>query len=205
MKAHFFILLFAVAASACGGAVSPTGPSITPSAAPATAATTTGHKFEAVSAGYLHTMPVAGLAEFRVDSRTTFSAAGGDVDTARGFNLAVYDASSTLIQPVRSYDTWNDASGTNARELVAALDAIPDRAVVMIAVADESGLTSVESCVHRNTVATLAVETALHQLGSTLIGGYCYRNAWSMIAVKGEGRKDEKISTSARVTSAFTF
>ena len=150
-------------------------------------------------------MPVAGLAEFRVDSATFYSGSGGDVDTARGFNLAVYDASTgSLTQPVRSFDTWNDPTGTNALDLASALDAVPNRAIVMIAVADESGLTSLESCAHRNTAGTIAVESALRQLGSTLIGNYCYRSAWSLIAVKGEGRKDEQLSSSARVTSRFT-
>lgn len=200
MKAVFFILLLAAAGSACSGATSVTGPT-----APAAAALTPSHRFEAVSGGYLHTIPVAGLAEFKVDSATIFSGTGGDVDTARGFNLAVFSSSTgALVQPVRSFDTWNDSTGANARELVAALDAIPDRALVMIAVADESGLARMESCTHRNTADTIAVETALRQLGSTLIGNYCYRNSWSMIAVKGEGRKDEQLSAAARVTSRFT-
>ena len=200
MKTEFSILLFAAAASACSGS-SPVAP--TAAVAPAAAAAPS-HKFEAVSAGYLHTMPVAGLAEFRIDNGVVFSGTGGDVETARGFNLAVYDsASRLLIQPVRNFDTWDDPYGLNARHLVEALDAIPTGAVVMIAVADESGLSVIEGCAHRNTGDTLAVETALRGLGSTLIGSYCYRNAWSLIAVKGEGRKDEQLSTAARVTSRY--
>ena len=199
MKARFYILpLAAVIASACSGAASPTAPSGTLSRAASS------HKFEAISAGYLLTMPVAGLAEFRVDSARVFSMPGGDVDTARGFNLAVYDSSGSMLQPVRSFETRDDALGANARDFVAALNDVPDRAVVMISVADESGLTVMESCTHKNTPDTAAVESALRALGSSLIGNYCYRNSWSMIAVKGAGVKDEQLSKIDRVTSRYS-
>lgn len=113
----------------------------------------------------------------------------------RGFNIAaINSANGELLHPVKSFDTWaGRTSGTEMRRMIDYINGLPDRTLLLIAVSDEAGLNDWSSCSLYLTRHNEDGIKLLESLGSTLIRGICYRSSWSMIAVKGEGKKDEKV------------
>jgi hypothetical protein len=166
------LLCMALLLSACGDSRSPTEPS------------RTSIRLEAYSAGYK--VRQNGSVAFSKDYVQFYGKSGG-AGGGRGFNVALLDKKGNLSEPVRAFDTW---AGPH-RELVDFLTGIPNGAVVMLAIADEAGITAADSCDASGTIVN-----ALVALGSTRIRDYCFRGSWSMIVVKGEGVKSEQLSNS---------
>ncbi|MBI2833801.1 MAG: hypothetical protein HYX76_05175 [Acidobacteria bacterium] len=139
--------------------------------------------FSAISKGS------CGHAEFRKGNTRLHRDVGCKLNGARGFNVAVVDATTgDPLEPVVSFDTWlTRTSGEDMREVIDYLNGLPDGVLVMIAVGDEAGLTNFDSCTRLNYAWVDEGYLALEALGSTQIRGYCYRNSWAMIAIKGQG------------------
>jgi hypothetical protein len=109
----------------------------------------------------------------------------------RGFNVAEVDPVTGQVLRQETYDTYSNDDEKN--EMVADLDGLPDRRMLMIAVGDEAGLTHYSNpCEPLPSASVTNLIQALEALGSTKINStktneYCYRDSWAMIAVKGEG------------------
>jgi beta-glucanase (GH16 family) len=109
-------------------------------------------------------------------------------DGGRGLNVAVLDPrSGEPLVPIRSFDLYG-GGGLVAAELVKFLSDQPTGAVLLMAIADDAGLNLGTGCALKTESWVATVFQALEDLGSRLVRHYCYRNSWSMIAVKGEGR-----------------
>jgi probable HAF family extracellular repeat protein len=155
-----------------------------------------------------------GFARFRRDDARCFFKTGGG-GGGRGFNIAVIDPSTgEPLQMTQNFDTWGTRdSGKDAEAMMRFLSGIPNGAIVMIAVADDAGLTLdtlSKSCTSRSTLSgdtwTGRLLSALEALGSKQIRGYCFRDSWAMIAVKGEGRaRAEGLGKANMVSIALEF
>jgi hypothetical protein len=114
-------------------------------------------------------------------NHVVFYARSGGGGGGRGFTVAAIDPTSETGQviDVRTFDTWGGGCPAHD-ELVAFLDGFPIGTLLLVAVGDEAGLRA-NDCSDRT-------RRALEILGSTQIRSYGFRNAWALIAVKGEGR-----------------
>jgi len=162
--------------------------------------------FKAQSAGY--NVTINGFAEFFRDDALFYSKTGG-AGGGRGFNIAAIDITKDdLIPMIRHYDTWaTSGTGTEMIKMISFLDSLKSGTMIMIAIADEAGLTESTGnllCtkLSRSWVAN-CIQT-LEALGSTKIRRYCFRNSWAMIAVKGEGRARDEQLGSTNVVSVQT-
>lgn len=143
---------------------------------------------------------------FLRDGEIFYRRDGGDLQAlARGFNIAVIDpCTNTLIQPVQHFDTYNAAhnGGPELNQLISFLDSIPIGAFVMIAVADDAGLTDFPPNNCTQLPANEPLLQRLETLGSTKIRNYCFRNSWAMIAVNGTGSaRSEQLGSGIEVTA----
>ena len=108
----------------------------------------------------------------------------------------------------RNFDTFvTSSSGTAMTDMVAYLNAIPAGRLVLVAVADEAGLTgsNANRCTPLSSLWVEQGKQTLEALGSTLIRQYCFRDSWAMVAVKGEGHardeaRGENVEASAQTT-----
>src|ERR1043166_8630183 len=84
------------------------------------------------------------------------------------------------------------------------LNSVPAGAIILIAVGDEAGLNSPDSCVRRSGAGIEQGLQALEALGSSQIRSYCYRGSWAMVTVKGEGiaRSEQRSQTGAATAQA---
>jgi hypothetical protein len=116
---------------------------------------------------------------------------GAAIDGGRGFNIAAIDPTTgRLRDPIMRFDTWGTRSiGSAMTEMIDYLDEVPDGTILLIAVGDEAGLNGFDSCTFLGAGHPWVEEglQVLEGLGSELIRSYCYRDQWSMIAVKGQG------------------
>jgi beta-glucanase (GH16 family) len=109
-------------------------------------------------------------------------------DGGRGFNIAAMDTrTGEPIRPITAFDIYGGQQAA-ADAMVRFLDDLPDGTLILIAIADEAGLNAEGSCKPSGTAWANEIIQALENLGSRLVRDYCYRNSWSMIAFKGEGR-----------------
>ena len=157
--------------------------------------------FQAFSAGYGLSGGWTGAVQFSKDGSGFYFKTGG-AGGGRGFNVAVIDATTgTVLDAGRNFDTW--AGGGLAKDaLVSYLNSIPTGRLVLIAVADEAGLTPGFSCSQYTDTSTTNLLSTLVGLGSTKIRTYCFRSSWAMITVKGSGSaRDEQLSSSTAVTA----
>jgi len=132
----------------------------------------------------------------------------------RGINVAAVDPiSHALLAPLDGFNTFNNPAEWG--RLIDFVNRMPDRSVLMFAVEDEGGLTEGSRggcggtgyapgspdgdfcCQQLNGASVENGRKLLESLGSTQIRNYCYRNSWSMIAVKGVGRMDEVLTRSS--------
>ncbi len=137
----------------------------------------------------------------------------------RGFNVAAIDpGSGELIEPVKIFDTWgNRSSGSSMEAMVAFIDRLPTGTLLLVAVNDEAGLTSDSfGCIPNPTpnsiccrsngfVWTEAGLRTLEALGAKEIRRYCYRNSYSLIAIKGVGAMAESLANGVAATTGFTL
>jgi hypothetical protein len=161
------------------------------------------NRFVAVSSGRGSPTDQDGRAEFAVNRETVFSERGGLLG-ARGFNVAVLDpAGGQQLEPVRNFDPWaSPLTGRALDDLADYLAALEPGLLVMIAVSDDAGITGVDRCGPNDSAPVQRLVGELQRLGSNLIGGYCFRGAWSIIAVTGQHRAlAEKISAGAKVST----
>lgn len=145
-----------------------------------------------------------------------------DGSPSRGFNIAVVDRSAkSLLHPIKRFDTWSPSSNAVWTNLAEFIQSIPTGGVVMLAVEDEAGLTDgahggcggtgfapekpgASTCCQLLTAPEIeSARRAIESLGSTEIRNYCYHNSWSMISVKGEGKKSETLTRSGQAKSVF--
>jgi uncharacterized protein (TIGR03437 family) len=105
----------------------------------------------------------------------------------RGFNVASIDPTTGEATDIRNFDTWGRADAAQ-RELVAHLRAVPSGTLLLIATADEAGLTNANSCQKRVSQDVATTIRVLEELGSRRIGQYCFRSSWLMITTKGTPR-----------------
>jgi Interleukin-like EMT inducer/Glycosyl hydrolases family 2, TIM barrel domain len=146
-----------------------------------------------------------GVARFYRCGRFFYEKTGGG-GGGRGFNVVALDpATSNVIQAAQNFDTYATRStGAAMNAMISFLNGLPNGALIMLAVADEAGLTADSSCTHLSFAWTEAGFQALEDLGSLTIRNYCFRNSWSMIAVKGEGRaRDERLSSGTGASVKF--
>ena len=130
-----------------------------------------------------------------------FYAAGGGAGGGRGFNVAVIDpASGALLQPVRNFDTWGSASSGEAMDaMVVYLNGVPNGALLLLAVADDAGLSTRSSSNDRGI-------RAIEALGSLEIRNLGFRGAWCLVAIKGDGRAlDERRTSGAEASVSVTL
>jgi hypothetical protein len=152
--------------------------------------------FEAISSGNKR----AGFAEFRKNGSVLYRKSGG-AGGGRGFNIVVIDLSTgEQTGPVQNFDTWGSVRTSN---VAAYLNSIPTNSLILIAVGDEAGLNYWDKCDFYSDSTDLV--GSLRALGSTMISNYCYGNSWSMIVVKGEGKKDEQLLPIGDAKSTFTL
>jgi Interleukin-like EMT inducer len=160
------------------------------------------NKFTAASAGRGAPTNGEGVAEFTRNGTTFYSERGG-LFGARGFNVAVLDpATGAMLEPVKTFDPWTSPLSGNAfKDLAAYLEAIEPGRLVLIATCDDAGLAEANSCDKVKGGQAKKAVAAIERLGSKEIGNYCYRGAWSFIALTGRGALAEKLSTGAKITA----
>jgi hypothetical protein len=161
------------------------------------------NRFSAISSGFGSPTDDAGRVAFGLNGETFFSEAGTLLG-ARGFNVAVLDpGSGRILEPVRNFDPWiSPLSGHALEALADYLEALEPGLLVMIATCDDAGITPLNSCQQSGAPAVQRVVRTLEQMGSTQIGAYCSRGAWSFLTLTGQRRAlAEKISTGSKVTA----
>lgn len=143
-----------------------------------------------------------GVARFFRNGQLFYQATGGG-GGGRGFNVATINpATGQLTEPVQNFDTWfTRETGTAMNALVNYLNGLLNGTLVMIAVADDAGLTLDNSCTLRSSTWAANGIQVLEALGSRQIRSYCFRNSWAFIVVKGEGRaRDEGLASGIEVS-----
>jgi len=161
------------------------------------------NRFTAVSSGLGSPTNADGLAEFAINGETFFSQSGRLLG-ARGFNVAVVDPQTGhRREPVRTFDPWTSPlTGQALNALADYLESLEPGRLAMIAVCDDAGINPIDSCNRHDTPAVERVVQTLTRMGSQKIGSYCYRGAWSFVAVTGQpGAVAEKLSPGPKVTA----
>jgi Interleukin-like EMT inducer len=150
---------------------------------------------------------VPGLAKLYKGSQILLDNTGGGI--GRGFNIAALDPKTFTVVAggIATFDTYiTRDSGTDMENMIAFLNGLPNGTIILIAVADEAGLTLApfegNPCtVYQVSSVQQGLQT-LQSLGSQQIGNYCYQNSWAMITVKGQGvALSEQLSNSSIVTA----
>jgi len=126
----------------------------------------------------------------------------------RGFNVAAIDPLTLRLRdPVKRFDTWlTRDSGTQMNAFIAYLDSQPNGTILLIAVGDEAGLNNftTDLCSFLPHPWVAAAKQRLQALGSTQVQNICYRDQWSMVAIKGRGvaLSEARSSTADAITAA---
>ena len=151
-----------------------------------------------------------GLVIFLRDGEIFYRRDGGDAGAlARGFNVAVIDPCTNKLPqliPVQHFDTYHAThpGGPEMTQMIDFLESLPPGVLVMISVADEAGLNQNDSCAHLGNPVPLFEK--LEEFGSTKIRSYCFRDSWSMVAVKGEGvARAEQLGKAIEVSAQTTL
>jgi hypothetical protein len=163
-------------------------------------------EFSAVSAGALNNTRDLGFGMFTRDGESFYFKSGG-AGGGRGIAVAHVDLSTgELVGAVQTFDTWSTQStGAEMSALIAHLDAIPDGALVLVAVGDEAGLNRGFSCASNGFPWTSDGIRALEALGAQRIADYCFRDSWSLIAITGSGAVAEGLASGVEVTASYTL
>jgi hypothetical protein len=137
---------------------------------------------------------------------TLFYEKTGGAGGGRGFNVAAINLQTgELLQPPQNFDTWGTRStGTAMNEMVNFLNNLPNQTLIMLAIADEAGLTQDNSCELLNFPSVQSGIQTLEALGSQQIRNYCFRYSWAMVAVKGEGQARQEQLINGAEASAQT-
>jgi len=113
----------------------------------------------------------------------------GGAGGGRGFNIAIINpCTGELKQPIQNFDTYiTRNTGTTMIALTNLLNSVSNGDMVLIAVADESGLNQFppNECVSLGHPWIEPFYQAIEALGSTRIRQYCYNNSWALSAIKG--------------------
>ncbi|MGH9277298.1 MAG: interleukin-like EMT inducer domain-containing protein [Acidimicrobiales bacterium] len=164
------------------------------------------HAFRVTSRGYRASeyQYQLGIARF-FKSAALMHEQNGGAGGGRGIQVAVIDtATGRLTGPVRIFDTWEGrATGVEWNTLADYLEAIPNGRLVMLAVADEAGITDYigDGCTELPTPGVQRGLQVLEALGSTRIRDYCYGDSWAMVTVKGQGARGEQVATAAEASA----
>ena len=161
------------------------------------------NRFTAAAAGRGAPTDEDGVAEFTRNAEMLYSKGGG-LFGARGFNVAVIDPrTGEPLEPVRSFDPWSTPlSGNALDDLSDYLEAIEPGRLVMVATCDDAGITRTGSCEKSTSAPVQRLLATLHRMGSRQIDGYCFRGAWSFLAITGQPvALAEKLSPGTKVTA----
>jgi hypothetical protein len=118
---------------------------------------------------------------FKIGSDFTYSFQKNGIDLCgaacgRGFNVAVVDEVTGDVTAVRRFDTWADE--TQFANLLAFLQSVDPNRIVMVSIADESGL-------YRRSSGGLAVVALFTSMGSRLIDSVNFRDSWIFVGRRG--------------------
>ncbi len=140
--------------------------------------------------------PLYGFATFLRDGAVMYQALGGG-GGGRGFNVAAIDpATGALLAPITNFDTWGTrGTGDAMRAMIAFIDGLPARTLVLIAVGDDAGLTwnHVEPCRLLPGTDVAAGLAALAALGATQAESICYWDSYALAAFKGDHAVAEQV------------
>lgn len=222
MNRWMFIVLLILCIS-CGSQTSPVTP--TPVATPQPAPTPVIKTFTYQVSSQGH----GGATEFRRNGKEFLNSFGYPMIGTRGFNfLLVNPTTGELIDgQVHNFDTWSASLFSIPflghdiwQEMIEHIQNIPANTLVLVGVGDEAGITfgatggcdnstgpapGNSCCVHLIASRPQQGTANLKQLGSALIDNYCYRNSWSMVAIKGLGKQDESLQVTGPAVSNYTL
>ncbi len=143
-----------------------------------------------------------GLAQFWVDGQLLYSKSGG-AGGGRGINVAAFSTGTGNVVSIQNFDTWGTrGTGTAFTAIFQYLDSLPAGTVVAVAVGDDAGLNRDNSCERWPFAWTEELLQRFETMGSTRIRSYCFRNSWSFVAVKSEGRaRGEHLAAGIQTTT----
>ncbi len=129
-----------------------------------------------------------GVARFYKGGTLLYQKTGGG-GGGRSFNIAAINPSTgALAQPAQNFDVWIDGPSA-VTAMQAFINGLPNGTLLLIAVADEAGLTinHLQPCTPKAGQYVQDTYQLMEGLGSTQIRNYCYWGSWAMVAVKGQG------------------
>lgn len=144
-------------------------------------------------------------ADIRLNGKTVFSRSGGG-GGGRGINVAVLDTSNGIrMLDVRNFDTWYSKNGFgsfhfNFEDFANYINALPDGAVIALAVGDEGGFTNTSNVKWPDVYVDMGI-AAIESLGSQRVRDIGWQDGWAMIAIKGQGVLAEVISQNGSTIS----
>ena len=129
-----------------------------------------------------------GVARFYQGGTLLYEKTGGG-GGGRSFNIAAINPSTgALVQPITNFDVWYGGPPAVAA-MQSFVNGLPNGTLVLIAVADEAGLTvnHLQPCTPKPYQYVQDAYQLMEGLGSTQIRNYCYWGSWALAAVKGQG------------------
>lgn len=144
-----------------------------------------------------------GVCRFFKDGRLIHQVIGG-AGGGRGFNVAVIDScTSELKYPIQNFDTYIDS--TRMIAMTNFLNSLSNGDLVLIGVADEAGLKN-PSCMSFEYPWQESFYLALESLGSIRIRQYCFRDSWSLSAIKGSPQTaQEQLMTTSEANASLAL
>jgi hypothetical protein len=144
-----------------------------------------------------------GGAMFARDGRVFYDEPGCTNSGGRGFNVAaISPANGNVIGSVQNFDTYGgNTNGTFdpnvAASMISFINGQPTGTILLIAVGDDAGLTYDTYSPQGSSCTPYAVSanvySALEGLGATEIQHYCFRDSYSLIAIKAQGAVAEQL------------
>lgn len=205
------LLILLAAATACDR-LSPTSPTAAESS---TRTVVPAVEFTALSQGLPADPPRCGGVTFKRNGAAFHSGHGCAVGSARGWNVAAIDRrTGLLVGTVRNFDTWYSGASA-ATAMIEFVNSRPDGTLLLIAVGDEAGVTVGRSsgCSYNPAPGSACcrwlvgeferLRGALEALGARQIGGLCYWNSYSLIAIKGAGMRSEQLAKAADAVATY--
>jgi len=206
------LLILLAAASACDR-LSPTSPTAAGSSARTVVSAV---EFTVLSQGLPADPQRCGGVTFKRSGAAFYSGHGCAIGSARGWNVAAVDRKSgMLVGTVQNFDTWYSGASA-ATAMIEFVNSRPDGTLLLIAVGDEAGVTVGRSsgCSYNPTPGSACCQWlvgefarlrgALEALGARQIGGLCYWNSYSLIAIKGAGMRSEQLAKAADAVASYT-
>jgi hypothetical protein len=206
------VLTLLAAATACDR-LSPTAPTTVKTSTRTVASAV---DFTVLSQGLPANPQRCGGVTFTRNGAAFHSGHGCAVGSARGWNVAAIDPrTGLLIGSVQNFDTWYYGARA-ATAMIEFVHSRPDGTLLLIAVGDEAGVTVGRSsgCSYNPMPGSTCCQWlggefarlrgALDALGARQMGGLCYWNSYSLIAIKGVGMRSEQLAKAADAVASYT-